>query len=42
LIAAGMVAKDEKLIWVEDEAPEDKVKALSIKLIKTWNLYKAE
>lgn len=35
LVATGMVAKDEKLIWVEDEASDDKLEALSIKIIKT-------
>lgn len=33
LVAAGMVAKDEKVIWVEDEASDDKLEALSIKII---------
>ena len=35
LVATGMVAKNEKLIWVEDEASDDKLEALSIKIIKT-------
>ncbi|SCZ84817.1 pyruvate kinase [Nitrosomonas mobilis] len=35
LVATGMVAKNEKLIWVEDEASDNKLEALSIKIIKT-------
>ena len=35
LVATGMVAKEEKLIWVEDEVSDDKLEALSIKIIKT-------
>lgn len=34
LITAGMVEKDESLIWVEDESPDDRREALSIKIIK--------
>ncbi|MDD2558377.1 MAG: pyruvate kinase [Desulfuromonas sp.] len=34
LVATGMVAKDEKLIWVEDEASADRLETLSIKIIK--------
>jgi len=34
LVDAGMVAKDERVIWVEDEASDDGLKALSMKIIK--------
>ena len=34
LVDAGMVAKDERVIWVEDEASNDRLKALSMKIIK--------
>lgn len=34
LITAGMVEKDESVIWVEDESPDDRLEALSIKIIK--------
>ncbi|MFA5700178.1 MAG: pyruvate kinase [Desulfuromonas sp.] len=34
LVTTGMVAKDEKLIWVEDEGVDDKRESLSIKIIK--------
>jgi len=29
-----MVEKDESLIWVEDESPDDRREALSMKIIK--------
>ncbi|HBI14739.1 MAG TPA: pyruvate kinase [Desulfobulbaceae bacterium] len=35
LLTAGMVEKDESLIWVEDESPDDRREALSMKIIKT-------
>ena len=34
LISAGMVEKDERVIWVEDESPDDRLDALSMKIIK--------
>lgn len=34
LVATGMVAKDEKLVWVEDEAYDENLEALSMKIIK--------
>jgi len=34
LVAAGMVEKDESLIWVEDESPDDTLESLSLKIIK--------
>jgi pyruvate kinase len=34
LVTAGMVEKDESLIWVEDESPDDRLEALSMKIIK--------
>ena len=34
LVTAGMVEKDESLIWVEDESPDDRLEALSIRIIK--------
>jgi len=34
LVAAGMVEKDERLIWVEDESPDVRMEALSMKIIK--------
>jgi pyruvate kinase len=34
LITAGMVEKDESLVWVEDESPGDRLEALSMKIIK--------
>lgn len=34
LITAGMIAKDEILIWVEEDAPDDVLEALSMKIIK--------
>jgi pyruvate kinase len=34
LITAGMVEKDENVIWVEDESPDDRREALSMKIIK--------
>lgn len=34
LVTAGMVAKDEKVIWVEDETSDDGLKALSMKIIR--------
>jgi pyruvate kinase len=34
LVAAGMVEKDESVIWVEDESPDDRLEALSMKIIK--------
>lgn len=33
-VIVGMIAKDEKVIWVEDEASDDKLEALSMKIIK--------
>ena len=35
LVAAGMIAKDESVIWVEEESPDDGLEALSMKVIKT-------
>ena len=35
LVEAGMVAKDERVIWVEDESSDDEMKALSMRIIKT-------
>lgn len=35
LVATGKVAKEEKLVWVEDEASADRLETLSIKIIKT-------
>jgi hypothetical protein len=29
-----MVEKDESVIWVEDESPDDILEALSVKIIK--------
>jgi pyruvate kinase len=34
LVTAGMVEKDESVIWVEDESPDDRLEALSMKVIK--------
>ncbi|OPY13576.1 MAG: Pyruvate kinase [Syntrophus sp. PtaU1.Bin005] len=34
LVTAGMVEKDESLVWVEDESPDDRCEALSMKIIK--------
>ena len=34
MVTAGMVEKDESVIWVEDESPDDRLEALSIKIIK--------
>ncbi|MDY0187649.1 MAG: pyruvate kinase [Syntrophus sp. (in: bacteria)] len=34
LVTAGMVEKDESLIWVEDEPPDDRRETLSMKIIK--------
>ena len=34
LVTAGMVEKDESLIWVENESPDDRLEALSMKIIK--------
>jgi pyruvate kinase len=34
LVTAGMVEKDESVIWVEDESPDDRLEALSMKIIK--------
>lgn len=34
LVTAGMVAKDERLIWIEEDASPDGLKALSMKIIK--------
>ncbi|MDY0186279.1 MAG: pyruvate kinase alpha/beta domain-containing protein, partial [Desulfuromonadaceae bacterium] len=33
LVATGTVAKEEKLVWVEDEASADRLETLSIKII---------
>ncbi|MDY0292635.1 MAG: pyruvate kinase [Desulfuromonadaceae bacterium] len=35
LVTTGMVAKNEKLIWVEDEGSDDRLESLSIKIFKT-------
>jgi pyruvate kinase len=34
LVTAGLVEKDENVIWVEDESPDDRLEALSMKIIK--------
>jgi pyruvate kinase len=34
LVTAAMVEKDESVIWVEDESPDDSLEALSMKIIK--------
>ncbi len=34
LVTAGMVEKDESVIWVEDEALDDRLETLSMKIIK--------
>jgi pyruvate kinase len=34
LVTVGMVEKDESLIWVEDESPDDRLEYLSMKIIK--------
>jgi pyruvate kinase len=34
LVTAGMVEKDESLIGVEDESPDDRLEALSMKIFK--------
>jgi pyruvate kinase len=34
LVTASMVERDESVIWVEDESPDDRLEALSMKVIK--------
>jgi len=34
LVTAGMVEKDESLIWVEGESPDDRLETISVKIIK--------
>ncbi len=34
LVTAGMVEQDENVIWVEDKSPDDRLEALSVKIIK--------
>ena len=34
LVTAGMVEKNESVIWVEDESPDYRLEALSVKIIK--------
>jgi len=34
LVTAGMAERGESVIWVEDESPDDRLEALSIKIIK--------
>jgi len=34
LVTAGMVEKNESVIWVEDESPDDRPETLSMKIIK--------
>jgi len=34
-LAAGMVEKDESVIWVEDESPYDSLELLSMKILRT-------
>jgi pyruvate kinase len=34
LVTAGMVEKDESVIWVEDQSPDDRLEALLMKIIK--------
>jgi pyruvate kinase len=35
LITAGMVEKNDSVIWVEDKLPDDRLETVSVKFIKT-------
>ncbi len=40
LVTAGVVEKDENVIWVEDESPDDSLETVSVKVIKVGTRHK--
>ena len=40
LMTAGVVEKDESIIWVEDERPDDSLETVSVKIIKAGTRHK--
>ena len=40
MMTAGAVEKDERVIWVEDELPDDSLETVSVKIIKAGTGHK--